>query len=266
MVINKVVSIIHIDDTYLPNQWWYNNLSWNDTSNRYYNALFGGNLPFNSNLTSFSLYNTSTSSIEYDTNILDVQKSNITRPLIPTTYNLFSLAFDFNVTFLSDYSAIQTVVEFPATDINSFSIWSEGFNNLSSNYIQENIDLANNQIQQEIINNLNGNTVSVDKYTLFFTDFSLNDHGLSSFITLPLSFLQDMSSSSCSSVSFPFPRTNQNIVLPCLSSFYNQHIQPIYVLITLVIRFIVYYRIGLDCFNFIKKIIILNNDTILMQV
>lgn len=261
---NKIVARTHLSQTYLPNEWWYNNLSFNDVSNHYYNAIIGGFFPDNTILTDMSFINLHDSNVNYFTNLLDVQYTSLYRPNVDFRYNAFVVAFNFpdTITSLTNYDSMEYTVTFPTTSISYFQMWENGFNNLSNNYIQENIDLASNELQQEILNNLTGNSGPLDDFSDFFTDFDVNYHGLSSLITLPLTYLSNISSSSCSAITLPLPFLNSNIVLPCFSTYYSNFLGSLYNIIQFIIRGFIYYFIVLDSFNFIKKLHSPNNTSV----
>lgn len=259
---NKVVAKVFLGQSYRPTGWWYNNLNFSNVTDRYYNSLVSGFLPDNTNLTSLSFTSLYDPQVSYSTNLLDVRSTIINRQSkqqgITNTYTMFTSAFNFpsGTTSLSSYfDSLTLTFEFPTQDIDYINVWQEGFNNLSDNYIQENIDLANGGIQQNIIETLNGNTVSTDEFFNFFTDFSLDSHGLSSFIIAPISFLQQMgNTTTCSPLSIPLIPGASPIILPCMSSFYSSHIYDLYFTIQFIMRGLIIYLIVLDCYNFIKKI------------
>lgn len=257
---NKVVSIMRLSQSYMPNGWDYNNLGWSDTTDKYYNSMIGGIFPQNSKIEEISFVSSSDSSVLLTSNILDVQYTDINSPTYH--FNLFSSAISWNDTTLSNYDLIKTTISFPTTDITSFDVWEEGFNKLSDNYIADNISTTNNAIQEQILGNLNGNTVSTDNYFNFFNNFQVNNHSLSGFITLPLQTISHLSDT-CSVISVPFPMMpNFSFTLPCMSAIYSQYLGNFFTMYQLIINGVISYYVGIGLFKIVKNTHDPKNDSI----
>lgn len=86
----------------------------------------------------------------------------------------------------------------------------------------------------------------------FFNDFSNNDHGLSSIITLPLTTIQSLTSTQCIQLELPVPFTNGTITLPCMREIYQSKVSGLYNLWQVVCYGLIGYWIGLDIFKLVK--------------
>lgn len=110
--------------------------------------------------------------------------------------------------------------------------------------------------QTNAINNINDsiNNSNVESGTgsSFFNDFSSNDFGLSSIITIPLNTIQSLTSKSCLPLQVPIPFTNSNLTLPCMTEIYEQRFGTVYNLWKIVSFGIVAYLIAIDIFHIVK--------------
>lgn len=57
----------------------------------------------------------------------------------------------------------------------------------------------------------------------FFGNFKDDDYGLSDVITMPLSFINNISKATCSPLEIPLPFVSQNINLPCMMTVYQTY-------------------------------------------
>lgn len=94
----------------------------------------------------------------------------------------------------------------------------------------------------------------------FFDNFSDNDYGLSSIITIPLSSIQKITNATCTPINIPIPFTNKNIPLPCMGTIYQQNV-PLLLNIWQVVSFgLISYAIIVDIFGMVKKFKDPNDD------
>lgn len=112
--------------------------------------------------------------------------------------------------------------------------------------IIDNLDDINSSI-----NNSNIGGASSDASN-FFSNFSTDDFGLSSIITIPLSSINSLASSTCSPLSVPIPNTGKNITLPCMTQVYQEHVPEIFTLWRIVSFGIIAYFICIDIFHIVK--------------
>lgn len=115
-------------------------------------------------------------------------------------------------------------------------------------FINENNEAQNITVEHDFNNKL-------DDYTGL--DFSLEGlqglfdedfYGLSGIITAPFNYIKNLNNYTCSNLTIPFPFTNSNIVIPCLSTYYSS-IGSLVDIIHIVMYGIVSWFIGKDLFK-----------------
>lgn len=95
-------------------------------------------------------------------------------------------------------------------------------------------------------------TEASDSANSFFGDFESDDYGLSDIITMPLSFINGLSSSTCNSLEFPVPFVNQNVELPCMSSIYKKHFSSFLSLYQIITTGIIAYWCCVNMFRLVQ--------------
>lgn len=96
----------------------------------------------------------------------------------------------------------------------------------------------------------------------YFTNFSINDHGLSSVVLKPIDFLNHLTNSTCSPVEFPLPHTDKVLTLPCIRPLFELYLPSVFQLYQLIVSGLIFYRIGIDLFRLIKNLFNPENDKI----
>lgn len=122
-----------------------------------------------------------------------------------------------------------------------------------SSSLQSSIDNLN-ESQKETNKTLKDSDVSTSSSSAssFFNGFSSSDYGLADVIKLPLNFINNLSSGSCSSITLPLPFVANDVVLPCISTIMNKHFSS-FVSVYQVITFgIISYFICLDIFKIVR--------------
>ena len=109
-----------------------------------------------------------------------------------------------------------------------------------------------NKIQQDTNNTIKSDEVDTSTGNSFFNNFSNNGHGLTGVINAPLSFIQSLSNSSCSSVSVTIPFVNEKFNLPCFSSFYKENFNAVYTIYQVVITALVGYWVCVKIYAMVK--------------
>lgn len=127
--------------------------------------------------------------------------------------------------------------------ISSQDNTTSAINDVNDTLKDDNIDSANNQASS------------------FFGNFQSDSHGLSGIVSAPLRLITSLSSSSCSSLVLPLPFVNQNAVLPCMSTIYNQF-STFFNLWQLITTGIIAYYILLRLFAKVHDLQNPNNDRI----
>lgn len=192
-------------------------------------------LNFSDKLTDFYFYN----SFHFDSTIYTIYNS---------TYEITSPAY-----------AQQLIDSYYDTG----NINSEKLDEISGKLIDVNENLEQtNQKLEDIYSDITNNDISGSQNTAngFFDNFTDNDYGLSSIITIPLSSIQKITNSTCSPINIPVPFTNKNISLPCMGTLYQQNV-PVLLNIWQVVSFgIISYAIIVDIFAMVKKFKDPNDD------
>lgn len=145
---------------------------------------------------------------------------------------------------------------------------SDILNNLTT--IGDKITTNQNQNTQDIINNQNTNQAqtnekldnlnqnitndNIDSSSAggFFSDYQDNDYGLSSVITAPLQFIQNLNSNTCTDLTLPIPFVNQNATLPCMTNIYNKHFGSVFTLYQTITTGFIAYWVAVRIFALVK--------------
>lgn len=97
--------------------------------------------------------------------------------------------------------------------------------------------------------NVGGSTSSADS---FFSNFTTETYGLTSVITAPLSFIQSLTSKTCSDLVLPLPYVNRNLTLPCMTPIYQQNFGTFLTMYQTITFGIVSYWVIVRIFNLVK--------------
>lgn len=215
---------------------------------------------------SFRLYTSYNLDIVGSIYKLDNDNNDYAFTIVNTYYNDYSLYKDYfivvqpNHNYAGALNSIYLVFQNLNTLTNSldnnysFGIFKTikltEYNNIPTSTDLEN-EIKNNSL--DTISNFNSNS--------FFSDFSINDRGLSQFVTLPLTYITSFKNSSCSPITIPFPHLS-NITIPCMSTFISNKVPTFWNLYVLLINGFVIYRIFISLLGDIKNIHKPDNDRI----
>lgn len=150
---------------------------------------------------------------------------------VTSTINSNGITFDFYFTSPQNLSHI-IVQRFDL--INTGNTTTDAINNSANNIIssngantdkiiesnketQDKIDKTNDLIEDDKIGD------AQEKADDFFGNFESDDFGLSDIITLPLTFIQGLSSATCYNLELPLPFVDTNVTLPCMTSIYQTY-------------------------------------------
>ena len=86
----------------------------------------------------------------------------------------------------------------------------------------------------------------------FFDDFESDDFGLSDIITMPLTFIQGLSSSTCYSLNLPLPFVDTNVTLPCMTSIYQRYFGSFLTLYQTITTGIIAYWCCINIFRMVQ--------------
>lgn len=149
--------------------------------------------------------------------------------------------------------------------------WSMDFSQVSSNKdlngaIKENTEEIKKQTEEtkkqtETIKDSNTSEAS-SSANGFFNDFKSDDFGLSDIITMPLTFINGLSSSQCYDLDLPLPFVNQNAKLPCMTSIYQEHFGPLLIIYQTITTGFIAYWVCVNIFRLVQNFKDPDNDQV----
>ena len=86
----------------------------------------------------------------------------------------------------------------------------------------------------------------------FFDNFEDNNYGLSDIIKTPLTFIQGLSTQTCTPITLPLPFVEQNLILPCIKPIFQQHFGPLLTVYQLITFGIISYFIVINIFKTVR--------------
>lgn len=218
-----------------------------------------------------------------DLNVMDVVKKPVEQLTFPPTATPYELPLLMNI---NDFKGgimfyNNSLSQITDKDGNVTTYYDKGYiyydSSLFNYVIIEDYDTTPNQniswvdkdgnTQNATINNIpNKNQTTLNKaqdtFDLF-KNFKTNDHGLSSIITSPLSFIKNLSSATCTPVVLPIPFSkNQNVKLPCLTTMYEEKASSVYNIYKIVITGITAYWVCVRIYALVKGFKDPNDDKI----
>lgn len=218
-----------------------------------------------------------------DLSVMDVVKNPVEQLTFPPTATPYELPLlrninDFKGGIMFYNNSLSQITD---KDGNVTTYYDKGYiyydSSLFNYVIIEDYDTTPNQniswvdkdgnTQNATINNIpNKNQTTLNKaqdtFDLF-KNFKTNDHGLSSIITSPLSFIKNLSSATCTPVVLPIPFSkNQNVKLPCLTTMYEEKASSVYNIYKIVITGITAYWVCVRIYALVKGFKDPNDDKI----
>lgn len=218
-----------------------------------------------------------------DLSVMDVVKNPVEQLTFPPTATPYELPLlrninDFKGGIIFYNNSLSQITD---DDGNVTTYYDKGYiyydSSLFNYVIIEDYDTTPNQdiswidksgnIQNATINNIpkkNQTTLNEAQDTFdLFKNFKTNDHGLSSIITAPLSFIKNLSSATCTPVVLPIPFSkNQNVKLPCLTTMYEEKASSVYNIYKIVIIGITAYWVCVRIYALVKGFKDPNDDKI----
>ena len=95
-------------------------------------------------------------------------------------------------------------------------------------------------------------SVDFDSSDSFFNNFEDNDYGLSDIITLPLQFIQNLTSNTCQNLVLPLPFVNQNLTLPCMNSIYQEYFGSFFTMYQAITTGLIGYWVAVRIYALVK--------------
>ena len=86
----------------------------------------------------------------------------------------------------------------------------------------------------------------------FFSNFESDDFGLSDIITLPLTFIQGLSSATCYNLELPLPFVDTNVTLPCMTSIYQTYFGNFLTLYQIITTGFIAYWVCINIFRLVQ--------------
>ncbi len=218
-----------------------------------------------------------------DLSVMDVVKNPVEQLTFPPTATPYELPLlrninDFKGGIMFYNNSLSQITD---DDGNVTTYYDKGYiyydSSLFNYVIIEDYDTTPNQdiswidkdgnTQNANINNIpkkNQTTLNEAQDTFdLFKNFKTNDHGLSSIITAPLSFIKNLSSATCTPVVLPIPFSkNQNVKLPCLTTMYEEKASSVYNIYKIVITGITAYWVCVRIYALVKGFKDPNDDKI----
>lgn len=91
-----------------------------------------------------------------------------------------------------------------------------------------------------------------DSFGGFFDNFEDDDYGLSDIIKTPLTFIQGLSTNTCTPITLPLPFVDQNLVLPCIKPIFQEHFSPLLTVYQLITFGLISYFIVINIFKTVR--------------
>lgn len=158
----------------------------------------------------------------------------------------------------SDTTAIMNALqsgtgnEVGAINNNTQAINNQSAQQHADSQAEQNAINNNTQAVNDLNDTISDDDISGNGADGFFNNFQNNDHGLSSIITAPLSFIQNLSSSTCSPISLTLPFVSETFNLPCMSTIYSANFGNLLSLYRTIVFGIVAYYICVRIYALVK--------------
>lgn len=169
-------------------------------------------------------------------------------------------------------SGAVSIVDFTfklSTEISSVQVMSftvENIDSLSSQQLEEQkktnekLDKTNKELedlnknQKETNETLKDSDTSEasDSANSFFEGFDSDDFGLTDIITMPLEFIEGLSSGTCNSLKLPVPFVNQTIELPCMTDIYKKYFGAFLTLYQTITTGFISYWVCINIFKLVQ--------------
>ena len=243
----------------------YLDLKLKDDSSIYYWLFFSNsNVPFN-NFDNIIDTVSTTEPISADSltflNILDSDGANyyFGSPYPYYLSDSVKITYEFNNSF-DIYNDFVTNINVPLT-INSTSGFATNYLFYLRTYTSHDIFAPpenpgeDTPSDGEIINdNIMDSDVggASDSFGGFFDNFEDDNYGLSDIIKTPLTFIQGLSTQTCTPITLPLPFVDQNLILPCIKPIFQEHFSPLLTVYQLITFGIISYFIVINIFKTVR--------------
>lgn len=117
----------------------------------------------------------------------------------------------------------------------------------STNALNDKVNKTNELLEDD---NVDGAQSSAND---FFTNFDNKDYGLSDIVSMPLTFINKMTSATCAPLKVPLPFVDTDLTLPCMYDIYQKHFGSILSIYQTITFGMIAYFICLDIFRMVKN-------------
>lgn len=118
--------------------------------------------------------------------------------------------------------------------------------NDNSNQAQTNSNL------NKINDSINNDDVDNNQASSYFSNFHSDDFGLSDIVSIPLNYINQLSTNSCVPLSFTLPFVHQSVSLPCMNEVYNRHFSSFLTIWHIISTGIISYWVCINIFASVK--------------
>jgi len=147
----------------------------------------------------------------------------------------------------------------------------------ADNAMNEIVDILGSQNQQiieqnketnnkldDLNNNLTDDNVdgAINSGNDFFDNFKDEDYGFSDIVKMPLTFINKITSSTCTPLTFPLPFVDTNVELPCMMPIYRNYFGNILTIYQTITFGMVAYWVCINFFRMVKNFKNPDNDEI----
>lgn len=134
---------------------------------------------------------------------------------------------------------------------------TNGFNKLEQIISGANAQSIQNQQEtnsnlNKINDSINDDNVDNNQATSYFSNFQSDDFGLSDIVSIPLNYINQLSTNSCVPLSLSLPFVNQSVNLPCMNEVYNTHFSSFLSIWHIISTGIISYWVCINIFASVK--------------
>lgn len=175
------------------------------------------------------------------------------------TDEVFNFELDSLFANSETYTPRIYIVSLSVTEISEFSTGGHGNvsdSDDSGSSVDDKLD--------DLIDNITNSDTSESTNTAgsFFEDFQSDDFGLSDIITMPLTFIQGLSDSTCYSLNLPLPFVEQDVSIPCMTSIYEEYFSTFLTLYQVITTGFISYWVCVNIYSLVKGFKDPDNDNV----
>lgn len=196
--------------------------------------------------------------VKADTNV-------ITFKTIPPNYTNINYPED---SYKIAYNASKNVfkyrsIGFQVTTSTDKSEIEQQKTNQKLDELNKNQNETNNKLN-DLNNNITNDNVddAINSGNDFFDSFKDEDYGFSDIVKMPLTFINNITSTTCTPLTFPLPFVDTNVELPCMMPIYKKHFGNILTVYQTITFGMVAYWVCINLFKMVKNFKNPDNDEV----